>query len=117
MTSALEDLRRACAQPLFHPSLDWLRAAAQAVTAILLEDHATLGARSVGRTASRAEMEALFRQPPPELGQDVTSVLEEIACKIIPHTTRPNHPRFLAFIPGAPTFVSVLGDWLCAGLN
>ncbi len=34
-----------------------------------------------------------------------------------PFAARPNHPRFLAFIPGAPCFVSVLGDLLCGGTN
>src|SRR5207247_4546197 len=27
------------------------------------------------------------------------------------------HPRFAAFIPGAPNLVSVLGDWLCSATN
>src|SRR5262249_22487194 len=34
-----------------------------------------------------------------------------------PFAFRVNHPRFLAFIPSAPNFVSVLGDMLCAGTN
>ncbi len=67
--------------------------------------------------ASRAEMEALFREPPPENGRGFSQVLDEITAKVLPNATRPNHPRFFAFIPGAPSFVSVLGDWLCAGLN
>ena len=115
--SSHADLRQACATAHFHPSLDWLRQAATSVTSLLLDDFATLGARSVGKTAGRPEMEALLREPPPEQGQDVASVLDEIQNKIIPFTLRPNHPRFLAFVPGAPSFVSVLGDWLCAGLN
>jgi glutamate/tyrosine decarboxylase-like PLP-dependent enzyme len=117
MTEKIENLRRACAEPHFHPSVDWLREAAAEVTALLIEDFATMGERAVGQMAVRAEMEALLRQPPPENGQDFTQVLQEIHSKIIPYALRPGHPRFLAFIPGAPTFVSVLGDWLCAGLN
>src|SRR5262249_18301778 len=30
---------------------------------------------------------------------------------------RINHPRFLAFIPAGPSFVSVLADWLCSATN
>jgi glutamate/tyrosine decarboxylase-like PLP-dependent enzyme len=117
MDQDAEHLRQACATPLFHPSLDWLREAGAAVTELLIKDYWELGERPVGRTAGRAAMESLLRQPPAENGQDVKEVLEEIQDKIIPHTLRPNHPRFLAFIPGAPSFVSILGDWLCASLN
>ena len=117
MDSSLDSLRQSCNSPLFHPSLAWLEEASAAVTGLLLRDYATLGEQPIGQTACRAEMEALLREPPPEDGQEFTKVLEEIQAKIIPYTLRPNHPRFLAFIPGAPTFVSILGDWLCAGLN
>ncbi len=115
--SVRQNLREACAQPLFHPSLEWLQEASAAVTSLVLQDYTELRERPVGQTAGRAEMEALFREPPPEDGQEFTSVLAEIQAKIIPHTLRPSHPRFLAFVPGAPTYVSILGDWLCAGLN
>src|SRR6202011_4254944 len=37
--------------------------------------------------------------------------------KIEPWALRPGHPRFWAFIPGAPTLVSVLGDWLSSAMN
>jgi aromatic-L-amino-acid decarboxylase len=117
MDASLEEIRDACAAPLFHPSLEWLHEAGAAVTSLIIRDYAELGEGSVGQTAGRAEMEALLRQPPPEDGQDFALVLEEILAKIIPYTLRPGHPRFLAFIPGAPSFVSILGDWLCAGLN
>jgi glutamate/tyrosine decarboxylase-like PLP-dependent enzyme len=36
---------------------------------------------------------------------------------VTPHAFRTSHPRFLAFIPSAPTFLSVLGELLCAGTN
>ncbi|HVS37350.1 MAG TPA: pyridoxal-dependent decarboxylase [Gemmataceae bacterium] len=62
-------------------------------------------------------MERLLREPPPETGRDFAAVLAEFAAKVAPFACRVNHPRFLAFIPGAPTFLSVLGDLLCAGTN
>jgi glutamate/tyrosine decarboxylase-like PLP-dependent enzyme len=34
-----------------------------------------------------------------------------------PFAFRPNHPRFLAFVPGAPCVPSVLGDWLTSAAN
>jgi aromatic-L-amino-acid decarboxylase len=117
MDDPLHDLRDACAQPLFHPSSEWLQAAGAAVTALVIEDFQKLGDKPVGVTAGRGEMEALFREPPPDDGQDFLKILTQIQAQLIPHTLRPSHPRFWAFIPGAPTFVSILGDWLCAGLN
>lgn len=77
----------------------------------------TLSEQPVGRSASRPDMEALLREPPPEYGADFDAVLAEFAAKVAPFAMRTNHPRFLAFIPGAPTPVSMLGDWLCAGAN
>src|SRR5262249_38722926 len=50
-------------------------------------------------------------------GRPFPEVLAEFAGKVAPHALRVNHPRFLAFIPSAPSFLSVLGDLLCAGTN
>ena len=83
----------------------------------LLQHHITLPQQAVGRSASRQEMERLLREPPPEVGRDFAAVLAEFADKVAPFAVRTNHPRFLAFVPGAPTFLSVLGDLLCAGTN
>jgi glutamate/tyrosine decarboxylase-like PLP-dependent enzyme len=58
-----------------------------------------------------------LREPPPESPSLFASVLEEFAANVAPFAVRVNHPRFLAFVPGAPTFVSVLGDFLCSGTN
>ncbi len=62
-------------------------------------------------------MEARLRQPPPERGSDLADVLAEFDANVAPFAVRTNHPRFLAFIPGAPTVPAMLGDWLCAGAN
>ena len=78
---------------------------------------ATLPEQPLGRTASRADMEALLRRPPPETGRDLTEVLTEFEEKVATFAFRTNHPRFLAFVPGAPSFLSVLGELLCAGTN
>src|SRR5207248_8841308 len=62
-------------------------------------------------------MDASFKGPPPETGRDFAAVLADFEKKVAPFAFRVNHPRFLAFIPSAPNFVSVLGDLLCAGTN
>lgn len=113
----LEELRRRCAAPLPHPDPAQLRELSVQTLDWVLRHHATLPDQPIGHTALRAELEALLREPPPETGQDFGRVLEEFTRKVDVHAFHPNHPRFLAFIPGAPAFPSVLGDLLCAGTN
>ncbi len=83
----------------------------------VLRHHATLPDQPIGQTASRGELERLLRQPPPEAGAAFAQVLAEFESRVAANAFRPNHPRFLAFIPGAPSFISVLGDLLCGGTN
>ena len=111
----LDELRRLCAEPL--PGAAALRADGELILDWLLRHHATLPEQHVGRPASRADMEAVLGAPFPETGQPLTEVLADFADKVAPFACRINHPRFLAFIPSAPTFVSVLGDFLAAGVN
>src|SRR5690348_12020911 len=74
-------------------------------------------ARSTGRVGFRAELEALLAGPPPEDGAGFAQVLAEFQARVAPYAFRLAHPRFLAYIPSAPTFASVLGDLLCSGTN
>src|SRR5579884_2321899 len=94
------------AAPLPHPDAAALRAGAEQALAWLLRHHATLPEQGIGLTASRAEAEA---------GRDFAAVLAEFDARVAAYCFRVNHPRFLAFVPSAPSFVSVLGDLLCAG--
>jgi len=87
------------------------------IVAWVLDDFAGLPDDPVGTTASRSAMEELLREPPPERGSDFADVFAEFRSKVAAFAFRPNHPRFFAFIPGAPTFDATLGDWLCDGLN
>jgi glutamate/tyrosine decarboxylase-like PLP-dependent enzyme len=94
-----------------------LRAAGLEVLDWLLRHHETLPEQSLGQLATRAEMEERLREPPPEDGRAFAAVFANFASKIAPFACRINHPRFLAFVPGAPSVWSMLGDWLCAGTN
>src|SRR5262249_42879069 len=113
----LDELRRRCAEPVPHPDLAALADASRQTLDWVLRYHAALPQARVGRTASRAELEALLRAPPPEAGQDFARVLAELESAVAARAFRTTHPRFLAFVPSAPSFVSVLGDLLCAGTN
>lgn len=113
----LDALRAACARPLPHPDADELRAAAAAVTELSLDEFLNLPQAPLGQAESRAAMERLLREPPPEEGADFLDVLRALRERVMPYYLRPHHPRFLAFVPTAPTYVSMLGDGLCAALN
>lgn len=115
--AARDQLRRELVEPLGHPDLATLRNCTDQATAWLLNHFATLPSQPVGRLGSRAEMDSLLARPAPEQGRDFTEVLAEFGDSIAAYSFRVNHPRFLAFVPGAPSFISVLGDMLCAGTN
>jgi aromatic-L-amino-acid decarboxylase len=106
-----------CALPLELPPLDQLEEAARLVERCVLDDFAGLDATSVGRCAAPAQMQALLQEPLPEEGRGFAAVLEEFRAKVAPYALRPHHPRFLAFIPTAPSWVAILADWLSAGMN
>ncbi|MCI0457520.1 MAG: aminotransferase class V-fold PLP-dependent enzyme [Gemmataceae bacterium] len=113
----LDALARELRLPLRHPDADTLRSWS-ALTADWAHAHLTsLPDQRIGKTASRAAMEALLRESAPEQGTDFETILAQFVERVAPHAMRTNHPRFFAFIPGAPSPVSVLGDWLCAAVN
>lgn len=69
------------------------------------------------RGASRAELEPLLREPPPEHGLDALAVIERAVQDVLPIAARVDHPRFFAFVPSAPTWPGVIADYLAAGFN
>lgn len=117
MADSLESIRRLCSHPLDHPDQATVREFMDLVADWTLDDFANLPARPLGLTASRGDMEKLLREPAPRHGQPLPEVVRQFKDKIAPHVVRLQHPRFLAFIPGAPTAISMLGDWLCAAGN
>ena len=66
---------------------------------------------------SRAELEPLMREDPPEEGRPPEEVIERAAREILPISGRVDHPRFFAFVPSAPTWPGVLADYMAAGYN
>jgi aromatic-L-amino-acid decarboxylase len=117
MKDPLETLRSTIADPLPHPDLESLRDMSARIVEWLLRDFASLPERPIGATRTRPEMEKLLRESPPEGGREFAHVFAEFQDKVAPFAFRPNHPRFFAFIPGAPTLIATFGDWLCDGLN
>jgi glutamate/tyrosine decarboxylase-like PLP-dependent enzyme len=110
-------LRRAVEQPLPHPDAAELRAAADEVRDWALHHHGTLAEQPIGATKTPSELSYCLASTPSETGRPFTDILADFRAHIAPNAFRVNHPRFLAFVPGAPSFPSVLGDWLSAAAN
>ncbi len=94
-----------------------MRRLGYAVVDLLVDYFETVGERPPVVLAERREMEALLRERLPEEPQPMDSILAEFREKVLAWSGRVDHPRFFAYIPGSPSFVSVLGDALASGCN
>ena len=59
----------------------------------------------------------LFTGPPPQDGVAFEELVNRIERDVLPTSAYNGHPRWLAYIMGAPTPVSVLGDLIASSLN
>ncbi len=93
-------------------------AAARNVQAWAFQHHETLETQPIGLTAepSFPQMQSL-RGPPEEAPTPFDEIFQEFRSNVEPWAYRTNHPRFLAFVPGAPSVPSMIGDWLTAAAN
>ncbi len=90
---------------------------AQRATEILVARIHGLRDEPPWRGASRAALEPLLREPPPEAGTEALAVFERAVRDVLPYAARVDHPRFFAFVPSAPTWPGVIADYLAAGFN
>ena len=56
-------------------------------------------------------------EPPPDAPVPFDEILRELQTDVFPYSAREPHPRFMAYVPGSPTFPAVLGGWLATGYN
>jgi len=113
----LDELRSRCATSLPHPDSVALEQLGQETLTWVINHFRTLSDQPIGHSASRTQLESLLRRDPSPEGKPLTELLREFEQVIAHYAFRTNHPRFLAFVPGAPCFPSVLGELLIAGTN
>lgn len=70
-----------------------------------------------GATRAELERDAFFLADAPEAPSDPMAVMELALSRVLPVAARVDHPDFLAYIPSAPTWPSVMGDLLATGFN
>jgi len=84
---------------------------------VLVERWSGLGDAPAWIGAGRDETEPLFREEPPEEPGDPDEVLERAVGEVLERAGRVDHPRFFAFVPTAPTWPSVVADFLASGFS
>jgi aromatic-L-amino-acid/L-tryptophan decarboxylase len=87
------------------------------VVDMLVDRHESLPAGPVWQGAARAQLAARLHETAPEAGRGFDAALDRLVHDVLPYTARIDHPRFMAFVPGAPTWPGVLGDLIAAGSN
>ncbi len=113
MTTPMEDAPRSELQL----SPERMHELASLASRLLIERIEGLPGEPAWRGGSRAELEALMREDPPEEGRPAEEVLERAVRDILPVAGRTDHPRFFAFVPSQPTWPGILADFLVAGHN
>jgi glutamate/tyrosine decarboxylase-like PLP-dependent enzyme len=98
-------------------SADEMASLAERASELLLSRLAGLADQPAWQGASRDELEPRLRTPPPEVGRPAREVLDFAASEILPVASRVDHPRYFAFVPGAPTWPGVIADYLASGHN
>lgn len=94
-----------------------MRDAGYRVVDLLVDRYAALRGMPAWRGASRAELDARLAFPAPEDGVGFDDALDHLVRDVLPYRAHVDHPRFMAFVPGAPTWPGVLGDLIAAGAN
>jgi glutamate/tyrosine decarboxylase-like PLP-dependent enzyme len=84
---------------------------------MLVDRIAALDESPAWRGATRAEMEARLREPPPEEPADPDELFARLRDDVLPFIGHHDHPRFFGFVPSCPTWPGILGDFFAAGTN
>jgi glutamate/tyrosine decarboxylase-like PLP-dependent enzyme len=84
---------------------------------LLVERTAGLADVPANGWGTRGQLEALFREPPPEGPSDPVEVIARLERDLLPHLTPVSHPRFFAFVPSPGNYVGAMADALSAGIN
>jgi glutamate/tyrosine decarboxylase-like PLP-dependent enzyme len=113
----LAELRAPVGRPLPHPGEAELRAAARAIEDWAFRHHATLSDQPIGLCATPQELAAALDRPATDRPESFEAILKDFEQFVTPNAFRVYHPRFLAFVPGAPSLPSILGDWLASAAN
>jgi len=80
----------------------------------LVDRISTLGEQPAWRGTTRAALEPRLQEPAPEDPHDFEFLIQRLRDDVLAYGVRVDHPRFLAFVPGSPTWPGILGDTIAA---
>jgi aromatic-L-amino-acid/L-tryptophan decarboxylase len=98
-------------------SREAMRLAGYKTVDLLVELLDDVGAQPALTRATPAEMRTRLSRPAPEEPTPVEEVLDALARDVLPFASRPDHPRYFAFIPTGGTWPGALGDLITSALN
>jgi aromatic-L-amino-acid/L-tryptophan decarboxylase len=84
---------------------------------LLVELLTDIGDRPALTRATPSRMQARLGGPPPAGPSPVEAVLDGLARDVLPFASRPDHPRYFAFVPTSGTWPGALGDLIASALN
>ena len=87
------------------------------VADVVAEHLSSLRSQRVLTNGLPAATRRRVREAPPDDPVAFDDILRELREDVFPYAVREPHPRFMAYVPGCPTFPAVLGDWLATGYN
>ena len=94
-----------------------MRQLAQQTVDLILERLEKLDTHTAWDGEFRMELHERFNEEPPEEGQSAQQVIEQAATQVLPLSLSLDHPRCFGFVPTAPTWPSILTEFLTAGFN
>jgi glutamate/tyrosine decarboxylase-like PLP-dependent enzyme len=93
------------------------RRLAHEVTDLVADQLEGIRERPPLRTGTRAGLDAVLREPPPEAPGDLDDALRVAADVVLGHMQLGHHPRYFARVPSPSSEVGPLADALAAGFN
>lgn len=97
--------------------VDAMRRTGYRVIDLLIERMAQLAGEPAWRGASRHDLELALRESAPETGRPFDQAVQRLVDDVLPYAARVDHARFMAFVPGSPTWPAVMADLLASGYN
>jgi aromatic-L-amino-acid decarboxylase len=104
------------AEPL-HMTPEEFRRHGHRVVDWIAEYWSTLERDRVTPDVRPGDIAARLPSRPPETGEDMAAILDDLDRVVRPGTTHWQHPSFFAYFPANTSGPSVLGDLVCAGLG
>lgn len=84
---------------------------------MIAEYYSSISRLPVFPGSKSTEVEEVFNEEFPQIGQDPGSILDEWRTKVLPHSTHIGSPRYFGFVMGSGTMIGTLAESLAASVN